>query len=141
MPPVPLDVRQRIWRYSQAGLSAEGIAPLVGRSARTVRFLVASFRQAGEATPACYKRCGRPRTARFSQLLQLALALRRLNPGWGADRSHAEFMRLPHIGSGPLPTTSTLRRWLAQAGLAPQQLRPARVCSPRAGAEHEVWQM
>ena len=141
MPAVPLDVRQRIWRFSQAGLSSEEIALLVGRPARTVRFLAASFREAGQATPACYRPCGRPRTARFSQLLQLALAMRRLNPGWGAQRIHSQLMRLPHIGSGPLPTPSTLRRWLATADLAPKRPHRARVCAPRAGAEHEVWQM
>jgi transposase len=139
--PVPPEVRQRIWRYSQAGMSAECIAPLVDRPARTVRFLVASFREAGEATPACYRACGRHRSPRFSALRELALALRRLNPGWGAERIRAELGQLPGMGPGPLPTPGALRRWLARAGLAPRRPRPARVCAPRAGAEHEVWQM
>jgi transposase InsO family protein len=137
--PVPLDERRRIWGLAQPGMSAEAIAPTVGRPARTVRALLARFRLAGEAAPPSYQACGRPPSPRFNAVREPALALRRLNPGWGAGRILVELARMP--GRPALPDPSTLRRWLSRAGLAPVPPRRAPATAPRAAAEHEVWQM
>jgi hypothetical protein len=139
--PVPPDVRQRIWHLSQAGLASEAIALAVGRRPRTVRHLVALFTRKGGPADADYRACGRPRLPGFSALREMALCLRRLNPGWGTGRILVELGGLPGIDRDALPGQSTVRHWLAEAGLGPRPNRPPRAAAPRATSEHEVWQM
>jgi hypothetical protein len=71
-------------------------------------------------------------------LREQALALRRLHPGWGAGRIRVQ-LRPPQPGL-PLPDPSTVRRWLARAGLAARPPRPAPPPAPRADRPHQVWQ-
>jgi Winged helix-turn helix len=57
--PIPVPVRQAIWRRSQDGQDGPAIAKALGLTPRTVRRLVRRFRQEGQAAliPS-YDRCG-----------------------------------------------------------------------------------
>jgi transposase InsO family protein len=136
---VPESVRSAVWLLHQQGQPAEAIALALSLGARTVYRLLARFRCADGPCAAAYHRCGRARSAAAEVLCQQALGLRRLHPGWGAGRILAELAKRhpPPL----LPDRSTLKRWLARGGLAPQPRRPARPFAPRAGRPHRTWQM
>jgi transposase InsO family protein len=132
-------VRQDIWLLWQRGQSADSIARELSLTGRTVYRLLASFRQAAAALPPDYHHCGRSRSTDHNHLAEKVLHLRRLHPGWGAGRILAQ-LSLSHAHQ-LLPDRSTVKRWLAAAGLAPVRCRPNRPPAPRASRAHEMWQM
>jgi hypothetical protein len=108
---------------------------------RTVRRLLARLgpRPDPEAFLPSYARCGQPRAC-HSDLYKASVRLRLDNPGWGAGRI---CVSLPQECPGrDAPAPRLVRRWLAQAGLAP---KPAILRPPeddrRATEPHQVWQM
>jgi transposase len=137
--PTPPALRQRLWQLAQQGAGVDTMAAALGRSTRTVRRLLARFRPHGQPTPPDYRRCGRPRTDDARLWRERVLTLRRAHRGWGAERIRTQ-LRRDHPGRTP-PATSTLRRWLAEAGLAPVRQRPPRPQAAPAGRPHQVWQM
>jgi Helix-turn-helix domain len=138
-PPTSAALRHELWTRAQQGEPPEAIACALRLSPRTVRRLLARFRTAGQPVAACYRRCGRPRSAAFQHLRGEVLALRRLHRGWGTGRLRVQLGLLhPHE---PLPNVRTLRRWLAQAGLAAAAPRVSAPPRPRAEEPHQVWQM
>jgi transposase InsO family protein len=136
---LPDPLRQAIWRRHQEGETATAIALALALAARTVYRLLARFGLAGGASPAAYHRCGRRRSAGNEALRQQALALRRLHPTWGAGRILAELSKSTPLGG--LPKRCTLKRWLAQAGLAPPHCHERPPPAPRATRAHQIWQM
>jgi len=138
-PPTSAPLRQSIWQLAQQGQPAEAIARALRLAPRTVYRLCARFRQAGEPVAPCYDRCGRPPPLPFRDLRQQVLALRRLHRSWGAGRIRVQLQR--QHPQQPLPDLSTLRRWLAQAGLAPLATHRAPPAAPRADHPHQIWQV
>jgi transposase len=130
--------REEIWRRHQQGQSAAEAARCCGLNARTVRRLLGRFRLAGGPRAPDYAGCGRRRPPGYLPLHQQALALRRLHPGWGAGRILAELSL--SCRREALPGRSSLKRWLAGAGLSAAPSRP-RAAAPRADRVHQVWQM
>jgi hypothetical protein len=137
-PPLLAAVRADVWQRHLQGQPPAAIARCCALNPRSVRRLLARFRLAGGPTAPDYAGCGRPRPPRYLPLHQQALALRRLHPCWGAGRILAE---LRQSGRHPaLPHRSSVKRWLAAAGLAPAP-PPQRPPAPRASRVHQVWQM
>jgi transposase len=137
-PPTPAPLRQSLWQLVQQGLSAGAIARSLRLSLRTVYRLRARFRPAGQPCAPAYDRCGRPPAPHFRDLRPEVLALRRLHRGWGAGRIRVQ-LRQQHPKQ-PLPDLSTIRRWLARAGLAPPPATPATPAAPRARCPHQIRQ-
>jgi hypothetical protein len=83
--PLPVPVRQAIWRRSQEGQVGPTVARALGLAPRTVRRLVHRFHQGGEATliPS-YDRCGVATPKPSESVMQTAVGLRREQPTWGA---------------------------------------------------------
>ena len=84
-------VRQQIHDRWRGGLSAQQIAAELHLPARSVRHLLARFRQRpeAEALGTDYSQCG-PTRARLSPLYQACVRLRLDNPDWGAGRIRVE---------------------------------------------------
>jgi hypothetical protein len=86
--PLPLPVREQIAGLHRDGLSAPAIALQLSLQPRTVRRLLASWRQAPDPLH-CSARPhggGRPLHPDRLPLRQSCLQLRRDHPGWGAGR-------------------------------------------------------
>jgi hypothetical protein len=138
---IPEAVRGEIWQLSQQGQDSEAIARALDLPTRTVRHLLALFRTAGLAAPPGFDRCGRRLSGAFASLRSQALDLRRQHPTWGAERILSQLRPNPRVA--PRPDPSTVRRWLAQAGLAPKPEVVAATGSPTPLAlrVHEIWPM
>jgi hypothetical protein len=139
--PLPVPVRQAVWRRSQDGQDGPTIATALGLAPRTVRHLVRRLRQGGLAAlfPS-YDRCGAATRKPAEPVLQTALGLRREHPTWGAGLIRV-MLRRRQPDESP-PTERTLQRWFLRAGLAPAPAgrRPA-ADSRRAERPHQIWQM
>ena len=139
--PIPVPVRQAIWRRLRDGQEGPTIATALGLAPRTVRELIRRFRQGGQvAVMPAYGGCGAATPKPPEALVQAALGLRREHPSWGAGLIRVMLRRRhPHQ---VLPAARTLQRWFLRAGLAPAPAgrRPGAE-SRRATRPHEVWQM
>src|SRR5207249_2129250 len=83
--PIPVPLRQAIWRRSQDGQDGPTIAQALGLASRTVRHLLDRFRRGGPAALSpSYDRCGAATPKPAESLVQAALSLRREHPSWGA---------------------------------------------------------
>ncbi len=138
---IAVPVRLVVFRRWQRGQSAGAIAAALALRPRTVRHLVRRWR-AGErqALQPAYGRCGGQHPWPDREVFELAVNLRRQHPSWGAGyiRVQLREARPRH----PLPSTRTLQRWFARAGLgpAPAGAKPASH-QRRARQAHEVWQV
>src|SRR4051794_36766649 len=139
--PLPVPVRQAIWRRSQDGQDGPTIAQALGLAPHTVRQLIHRFRQAGHAAVMpSYGRCGVGTPKRPEAVVQAAVALRRGPPSWGAGLIRVILRH--QLPDDPPPAERTLQRWFVRAGLAPAPAgrRPGSE-SRRAERPHETWQM
>jgi Homeodomain-like domain len=116
--PIPVPVRQAIWRRSQDGQDGPAIAKALGLAPRTDRRLVRRFRQEGQAAliPS-YDRCGAATPKPSVPIMQSAVGLRREHPTWGAGLIRVILRR--RLPDDPPPAERTLQRWFLQAGLDP----------------------
>ena len=139
--PLPVPVRQALWRRYQDGQDGPTIARALGLCPRTVRQLIRRFRQEGQAAVVpCYGRCGAGTPRQPESVVRAAVALRREHPSWGAGLIRVMLRR--RLPQDPPPAERTLQRWFVRAGLAPAPAgrRPA-PAPRRAERPHEVWQV
>ena len=139
--PLPVPVRQAIWRRLQAGQDVPTIAAALDLQPRTVRRLVGRFRRAGQAAVApSYEACGAATPKPAEATVRAVVDLRREHPTWGAGLIRVVLHR--RLPDRPLPTVRTLQRWLERAGLSPAPPGRRPVAAPqRARQPHAVWQM
>jgi transposase len=137
--PIPVPVRQVMFRLWQRGVGAPEIAASLGVPCSTVSRMLQRFRrEGGAAIPPSY----RSPADDFMppENVQAAIALRREHPTWGA-----EFIRVQLHEANPqrqVPTARTLRRWFERADLAPAPAgRRPRAESERTTIPHDTWQM
>ena len=137
---VPQPVREEIVRRRQAGERLTHIAAALQMSYRTVRGLWRRFRQRGPAGLAPdYAQCG-PQRPHFDRSLQeVALALKRDHPSWGAGMIRVQLaQQFPDV---PLPRPRTLQAWFRSAGLHRSRARKPPVAKQRGKVAHAVWQL
>lgn len=138
---IAVPVRLVLFRRWRRGQTAAEIANALALSPRTVRHLIQCFRDDELAALAPgYEHCGGEHPWPNQELFADAVNLRRDHPSWGAGLIRVMLQeRWPRQ---PLPSTRTLQRWFARAGLgpAPRGVKPAS-SQPRAKEPHEVWQM
>jgi transposase len=139
--PLPLPVRQVIWRRCQRGQSVKTITQALDLPLRTVRHLVRRFRLRGDGTVApSYRHHSATSADGADAVRQQALALRQQHPSWGAGLIRV-ILRRQQIAES-LPSERTLQRWFHEAGLGPAPAGRRPTSNPhRAQAAHEVWQM
>lgn len=137
--PTPIALRRAIRSRARKGQTPAQISAELGIPERTVRRLLARFRDQGDAGIGPGYRAGQyHRSSDEATAREAALVLRRNHPKWGAG-----FIRVHLKESGyEVPSTRTIQRWLRAAGLtsAPPG-RPPRSNYCRARAPHDVWQM
>ena len=138
--PIPVKVRQAIFRRSEKGHSASEIAAHCHLPERTIRHLLQQFREQGSEAAQTHYRRGPQRSARQRALREQVVSLRREHPTWGSEllRLLLQEDRLRR----DIPSARTLRRWLQGAGCkpAPRGRRPTAE-RERARYAHEVWQI
>ncbi len=117
------------------------IAAAVDLPARTVRHLIRRLRQApaAETLAPAYEHCGWQRSWPNQELYHDAVELRRQHAAWGAGLIRVILQE--HWPQQPLPSTRTLQRWFARAGLGPAPKGRQPHSHQRARRPHEVWQM
>jgi hypothetical protein len=138
--PVPLPIRQAMWRRWEQGATTAELSDAFDLPARTVRNLLRRWRQRGATGLAPdYGHLPDPPPAPDHPAFEPAARLRREHPAWGAGliRIYLEDQRVQ-----PLPAVRTLQQWFRRAGLtpAPPGRRPAS-SGPRATAPHDIWEV
>jgi transposase len=139
--PIPVTVRQAIFRRSQKGVATSDIAEEFRLSQRTVRHLLRQFRERGaDACQTRYRHGPLKRSRQQQSLRKHVLSLRKGHPTWGA-----ELLRVlleDQYPAGVLPSARTFRRWLHAASSKPVP-RGRRPDAERDSATnpHEVWQI
>ena len=138
--PIPVPIRQAMFRLWQKGRSARQIAESLGLPCSTVRRLLQRFRLHGtDGLSPDYWHPSVPQAVP-SEPLQTAMSLRREHPTWGAGLIRVQL--LLETPERTLPSERTFQRWFVRAGLSPAPAgRPPRSHLDRATAPHETWQM
>ena len=115
--PVPVPVRETIFRLWEQGQDPRSIAASLGVPLATVRGLLARFRRRGiEAIAPDYHHRLVDEDA-LPDALRLALGLRRDHPTWGAGMIR---LHLFQVAAGqPVPSERSLQRWFAKFDLSP----------------------
>jgi hypothetical protein len=132
---IPIPIRKRLFELADEQANTFDIAEALDIPIRTVRHLLAQRqRLEADGLQPGYCRCGRK-----VQPHQDAIDLRSEHPTWGAPYIRVV---LAETTADPLPSTRTLQRHFAAAGLQPAppgRRQPGE--RHRATAPHEGWQM
>jgi hypothetical protein len=138
--PIPLPVRQVIFKRWRKGESVAILAVEVKLSVRTVQQLIFSFDARGQSgVEPDYAHCATNKLPTDGDPFQKAIQMRQQHPGWGSGLIR---VFLQEQGEKACPSERTLQRWFRRSLLspAPAGRRPAsdahRACHP-----HDVWQM
>lgn len=137
--PLPVPVRQAIFRLWNQGRQAPQIAASLGVPGSTVYRLIQRFRRDGSAgIPPSYHNPSAG--AAPSDVVKEALDLRREHPTWGSEWIRIQL--LDEAPQRPIPTDRTLRRWFVRTDLAPAPAgRRPKARADRAASPHDTWQM
>lgn len=138
--PIPMPVRQVIFKRWRKGESVVVLAKELNLSVRTVQYLIRRFIARGQnGLETDYARCGTHKLPTDSNSFQKAIAMRQQHPGWGGGLIRVV---LKEQGIDSCPSVRTLQRWFRRSLLAPAPpgRRPASD-DRRAHAPHDVWQM
>ncbi len=138
--PIPVPIRQAMFRLWQKGRAARQIAESLGLPCSTVRRLLQRFRLHG--TDGLSPDYWHPSVAEAlpSEPVQTAMSLRREHPTWGAGLIRVQLVL--EAPERPVPSERTIQRWFVRAGLSQAPAgRPPRSRLDRATAPHETWQM
>lgn len=137
--PLPVPIREAIFRRWQQAQSAPEIAASLGVPVSTVyRFLQRFRRDGAEGIVPGYRSPAADIVP--SDVVQAALALRREHPTWGAAMIRVHL--LDEAPERSVPSERTLQRWFVRADLSPAPAgRRAQVATERATSPHERWQM
>ena len=138
--PIPVPVRQAMFRLWQQGHATLQIATSLDLPASTVRRLLQRFRHRGvDGIPADYHHRAAGEAVP-SEMMQTAVRLRQEHPTWGAGLIRVQLLQ--EALERPVPSERTLQRWFVRAGLSPAPAgRTPRVALARATEPHETWQM
>src|SRR5262249_25571699 len=113
--PLPVPVRQAIWRRSQDGQDSPTIAKSLNRAPRTVRRLIRRFPQAGPvALIPSYDFCGAATPKPPESVVQAAVGLRREHPTSGAGLIPVPPREMKGNGTVRVPR----RPWVIERGRA-----------------------
>ena len=138
--PIPVPIRQAIFRLWQQGRGTREIATAWKMPCSTVRRLLQRFCRHGRDGIVPDYRYRSATAAAPSEIVEAAVGLRREHPTWGAGLIRVQL--LLEAPQRPVPSERTLQRWFVRAGLCPAPAgRPPRVNLDRATAVHETWQM
>lgn len=138
--------RMAIWDLAEAGHSDPDISKRVGWKVPTVR----KWRRRGqrEGYQGLVSKMGRPATgvmSTFPPIVQETVAaLRGAHPGWGPKTLRTELENDPALKDKPLPSRSTIARWLKERELPRPYERHQELPQPAsttAQAPHEEWEM
>ena len=134
--PIPVPIRQAMFRLWQQGQGSRDIAAELGLARSTVRRLLGRFRRRGCEGIAPDYRPPAVLGASSSDVEQAALRLRRDHPTWEAGLIRVPLLQA--MPGQPIPAERTLQRWFVRAGLSPApagsgSTSPVRPCPTRPG--------
>ena len=115
--PIPVPIRQAMFRLWQQGQATRQIATTLGLPASTVRRFLQRFRRRGlDGIPPDYHHRAASEAVP-SEMMRTAVSLRREHPTWGAGMIRVQ-LGLEALGES-LPSVRTLQRWFLRADLSP----------------------
>ena len=137
--PLPVPVRQALFRLWQQGVEASQIAAALGIPCSTVYRMLQRFRHEGAAAiPPGYHYRADELTP--PEVIRDALDLRREHPTWGAEVILWKLREADPQRN--VPTARTLQRWFVRADLTPAPAgRRPKVNLARATTPHDTWQI
>jgi transposase len=139
--PIPIPVRRKLLEATLAGATTAELATKFDLSPRTVRKLRKRFRERGpDAVQPDYHPPKNLLHAFPAKIREVALALRREHPTWGAVLIWVALGE--KYPKSPRPHPRTLRLWLQKAGLgAPPKPKRPHARRSRTKTPHETWQI
>ncbi|HLN64660.1 MAG TPA: hypothetical protein VK464_24310 [Symbiobacteriaceae bacterium] len=139
---VPVPTRLAVYHAHLDGLGTAELAGRFNLPRRTVRHIIGQGRDSGGTFHGPAYASGPSASAFTATLRQRVLALRQQHPRWGATLIRLCLEDLPPDQlDEPVPSDSTIRRWLEEGGLSPCPAGRKADSRLRACAAHEVWQV
>ena len=142
---IAVPVRQQIIELHQQGKSYREVGEALGYSRHSVRQICRSWHRGGQSAASLepkYGRCGRRGEQSDPLVRRAAVYLKRLHQSWGGGYIRVQLQqRWPERA---VPSSRTLQRWFAQAGVSTQPYRSVTVhleCRTRATEAHQCWQV
>lgn len=138
--PIPFDLRVKIVRDHESGMSHQSIADALGISREGVKKLLRQYRQRGDsALRADYSRCGKMPRRCFSDEVEAEIERRRSGLA-GAPYLHSVLGELHP--EQRVPSVSTIQlRWRRAGGRAGSVKEPRRVANTWTKEVHHTWQI
>jgi transposase len=138
--PIPVPIRQTMFRLWQQGQATRQIATSLGLPSSTVRRFLQRFRRRGiDGIAPDYHHLAASEAVPC-EMRQTAVRLRQEHPTWGAGLIRVQL--LLEAPGQPVPSERTLQRWFVRADLSPAPAgRPPKANLARATEPHETWQM
>jgi hypothetical protein len=137
-------VRQSIVAGYKRGEPISKLARTFGVSRGSVYSFIKRARcstPSAEALRPNYSNCGKPRATAQDFVFRAVRCLRNWHPDWGAEKIHAELLRMrPHL---ELPHYRTFNRWFHWNGQAPTKIRSQlpQSTAGKATELHTCWQV
>lgn len=138
--PIPFDMRVKIVRDHESGMSHQSIADALGYSRSGVKKLLRQYREQGScALKADYSRCGKTPRRCFSDEVEAEIERRRSGLA-GAPYLHSVLSELHP--EQRVPSVSTIQlRWRRAGGRAGTVKEPRRVANTWTKEVHHTWQI
>lgn len=137
--PIPYDLRLKIVRDHNSGLSYSAIASEIGYSKDAVKKILRQFRQKGElALKADYSKCGKSPRRNFSDEIEAEI-LRRKDDLAGAGYVHSVLGESQ--GAHRIPSSRTIQRRWAKAGNPRTPRRRPQGSNTWTKEVHHTWQI
>lgn len=138
--PTPMAIRKNIITQYERGTSVSSIASNFDVSRGTVYSLIKRYQCKGaEGLRPHYDNCGKPRPSSRHFIFRVVRCMKTWHPGWGAEKIHAEILRLrPGV---VLPHPRTFYRWFQWNGQTVASTQLPKSSSQWAKKVHEGWQI
>lgn len=138
--PTPMAVRKSIVAQYEKGTSISSIASNFNVSRGTVYTLIKRYRSDGtDGLKPRYGNCGKPRPDSKDFIFRTVRCMKNWHPGWGAEKIHAELLRMkPKLN---LPHPRTFYRWFRWNGQTFPSTTLPKSESQWSEKVHEGWQI
>jgi transposase len=146
------EVREKILSHRKEGYSMLEISEKMSVSYNSVRTLCQRYASSDQSESGIkaavlphYAQCGPQEKAYSAEIIEAALALKRLHPRWGAPRLRlaleSEMGSKESEGGQNIPSIRSLERWYRENNLVKPKRQTGEPSIGRARAVHNIWEV
>lgn len=146
------EVREKILSHRKEGYSMLEISEKMSISYNSVRTLCQRYSSSDQSESGMkaailpyYAQCGPQDKAYSAEIIESALALKRLHPRWGAPRLRlaleSDMGSTQSEGGDTIPSIRSLERWYRENNLVKPKRQTGEPSIGRARAVHNIWEV